>query len=136
MFDALPQTLLRYRRWVGLLAILISVLTWTSDLVGFVYECPFCRVQRTVIGLLGLLLLLSNPAHWLVRYLSAVLAVFGLAVASTQHFRGWAEIMGGKFKWGQHWYINPWMLSGFALFIIVGLLLLIWCWRRELAADR
>jgi hypothetical protein len=24
------------------------------------------------------------------------------------------------------WYINPWMLSGFALFIITALVLLIW----------
>ncbi len=135
MLDNLPQLLLRRRRWVGVLAIAIAALTWTVDLVGFVYECPFCRVQRTTIGLLGILLLLPNPAHWLVRYLSAVLAAFGLSVAATQHFRGWAQIMGGKFQWGAHWYINPWMLSGFALCIIVGLLLLIWVWRGEQSTD-
>ena len=131
MFDELPQYLLRHRRLVGLAAIAVAALTWTVDLTGLVYECPYCRSQRTVIGLLGLLLMLPNPAHWLVRYASAVFAVFGLSVAATQHFRGWARIMGGKFEWGQQWYLNSWMLSGFALCIIVGLLLLIWSWKGD-----
>lgn len=136
MFDNLPQTMLQYRRSVGLLAIVIAASTWTVDLAGLVYDCPYCRSQRTVIGLLGLLLMLPNPAHWLVRYLSAVLAVFGLSVAAAQHFRGWAKIMGGEFEWGEQWYVNAWLLSGFALFIIVGLLLLIWIWRPGEAAGR
>ena len=82
-----------------------------------------------MIGLLGLLIMLPNPGHWLVRYLSAVFAVFGLSVGATQHFRGWAKIMSGKFTWGEQWYINSWMLSGFATFIMVALVLLIWRWR-------
>ncbi|PKP81700.1 MAG: hypothetical protein CVT79_09745 [Alphaproteobacteria bacterium HGW-Alphaproteobacteria-18] len=135
MFDRLPELLLRHRRIVGGVAIAIAILTWTIDLTGLVYECPFCRSQRTVIGLLGLLFMLPNPAHWLVRYLSAVFAVFGLSVASTQHFRGWANIMSGEFSWGEQWYINPWMLSGFAIGIITGLLLLIWMWKRDHSVD-
>lgn len=130
MFDDLPDILLRHRRIVGLAAIAIAVATWAVDLAGLVYLCPYCRSQRTVIGLLGLLLLLPNPGHWLVRYLSAVFAVFGLAVGATQHFRGWAKIMSGKFNWGAQWYLNSWMLSGFAILIIVALLLLIWRWRK------
>ncbi|MDZ4370503.1 MAG: hypothetical protein U1C74_03675 [Phenylobacterium sp.] len=136
MFNDLPDILLRRRRLVGLVAIAISVLTWAVDLAGWVYLCPYCRSQRTVIGLLGVLLLVPNPAHWLVRYLSAVLAVFGLVVGATQHFRGWARIMSGKFTWGEHWYVNAWMLSGFAILIMVGLLLLIWRWQApRLDAD-
>ena len=135
MLDRLPELLLRHRRIVGGVAIAIAILTWTVDLTGLVYECPFCRSQRTVIGLLGLLLMLPNPAHWLVRYLSAVFAVFGLTAASTQHFRGWANIMSGEFKWGEHWFVNPWMLSGFAIGIITGLLLLIWTWKRDQSAG-
>lgn len=131
MFDRLPELLLQHRRIVGGVAIIIAIATWAVDLAGLVYECPFCRSQRTVIGLLGLLLMLPNPAHWLVRYLSAIFAVFGLSVASTQHFRGWARIMGGEFKWGENWYLNSWMLSGFAIGIITALLLLIWIWKRE-----
>ncbi len=131
MLDNVPQLLLRYRLLVGIAAIAISILTWAVDLTGLVYICPYCRVQRTVIGLLGILLILPNPAHWLVRYASAVFAVFGLSVAATQHFRGWTRIMGGTFEWGARWYVNAWMLSGFALLIIVALLLLIWSWREE-----
>ena len=131
MFDRFPELLLRHRGIVGSVAIAIAIITWAVDLAGLVYECPFCRTQRTVIGLLGVLLMLPNPAHWLARYLSAVFAVFGLSVASTQHFRGWANIMSGEFTWGERWYIHPWMLSGFAIGIITGLLLLIWIWKRE-----
>lgn len=128
MFNDLPDILLRHRHAVGIVAILIAIATWAVDLTDLVYACPYCRSQRTVIGLLGLLLMLPNPAHWLVRYLSAVFALFGLSVAATQHFRGWARIMGGEFAWGAEWYVNPWMLSGFAVFIITGLTLLIWRW--------
>lgn len=134
-FDNLPQLLLRHRLAVGIVAIAIAALTWAVDLTGLVYACPYCRSQRTVIGLLGLLLMLPNPAHWLIRYLSAVFAVFGLSVGATQHFQGWMRIMRGEFEWGEQWYVNAWMLSGFALFIIVGLLLLIWSWRPGPSAD-
>jgi protein-S-isoprenylcysteine O-methyltransferase Ste14 len=64
-----------------------------------------------------------------------VLAVFGLVVGSTQHFRGWARIMSGKFKWGDQWYLNSWMLSGFAILIIVALVLLIWRWKQPSKTD-
>lgn len=135
MFNDLPDLLLRRRRLVGLIAIAISLLTWAVDLAGLVYLCPYCRTQRTVIGLLGVLILLPNPAHWLVRYLTAVLAAFGLVVGSTQHFRGWARIMSGKFNWGDQWYLNSWMLSGFAILIIVALAMLIWRWKQPSKTD-
>lgn len=130
MADTLPDLLLRHRRLVGIAAIIVAAATWAVDLNGLVYECPYCRSQRTVIGLLGVLLLTPNPAHWLVRYLSAVIAVFGLSVGATQHFGGWRRIMAGEFAWGEHWYINPWLLSGFAILIITALVLLIWRWRE------
>lgn len=133
MLNDVPDLLLRHRRAVGAAAILLALLTWAVDLTGLVYQCPYCRVQRTMIGVLGLLLMLPNPAHWLVRYLSAIFALFGLAVASAQHFRGWQRIMGGEFEWGEQWYVNAWMLSGFAIFILIALLLLIWRWRPVVA---
>lgn len=118
-------------RWLGILAIVISALTWTADLTGFVYECPYCRVQRTVIGLLGVIALLPNPAHWIARYVAAVLAALGVVVGATQHFGGWRKIFSGKFELGDDWYINSFFLSGFALFIIIGLLLLFFSYRKE-----
>lgn len=111
-------------KWIGIAAILLSIATWTMDLTGVVYECAYCRSQRTVIGLLGVILLL--PRHWFTRFIATVFAMFGSVVAATQHFNGWKKIMAGKFEWGDQWYVNAWMLSGFASFIIVGLLLLLW----------
>ena len=90
MFHDLPNSLLRHRRWVALAAILLSLLTWTVDLTELVYACPYCRVQRTAIGLLGLLLLVPDPSHWLARYLSAVLAVSACRSPAPSIFRGWA----------------------------------------------
>ena len=127
--EGIPSLLLQYRLWVGLAAIALSAATWAVDWFEIVYQCPFCRAQRTVIGLLGLLLILPNPSHWIARYLSAVFSVFGLSVGATQHFRGWVRIMGGEFEWGDQWYLNSWLLSGFAIFIIVALLMLIWSYQ-------
>lgn len=130
MDDKLLNWLYANKMIVGLAAVVLSAITWTVDLTGLVYECPFCRTQRTVIGLLGILYLLPNPAHWMAKYVASVFAALGLVVGATQHFRGWVRIMNGEFEWGENWYINSWMLSGFALFIITGLVLLIWSWQK------
>ena len=61
-----------------------------------VYICPYCRTQRTVIGLLGLLLLFPNPGHWIKRYVASVISALGLTVGATQHFSGWRRIMSGE----------------------------------------
>jgi hypothetical protein len=122
----LPGVLLKHRIWFGILAILICAGTWAVDLLDLVYNCPYCRAQRTVIGLLGLLLLMPNLRFWLVRYLSAVFAIFGLVVGAMQHFGGYARMNKGEFEWGDQWFINPWLLSGFAILIITGLVMLIW----------
>ena len=75
-----------------------------------------------------LLLLLPLPAlgHWAVRWLATVLAVFGAQVASRQHFGGWSKLSAGEFALAQKWWIDPFLLSGIALFLIVGLVLLLW----------
>lgn len=112
-------------RLIGAIALLISILAWASDLTGMVYECPYCRSQRTVIGLLGIILMLPNPRYWITRYIGSVLAFFGASVAATQHFRGWARVSAGEFKFNEKIYIDSTILSGFALFIIIGLLWLL-----------
>jgi hypothetical protein len=126
LFDDVPKLLFDHRRLVGAAAIALCALTWAVDLLELVYACPYCRAQRTMIGLLGLCLMMPNLKNWLVLYLSSIFAVFGLAVAAAQHFRGWARIMAGEFEWGEQWYVNSWLLSGAALAIMVGLVMLIW----------
>ena len=126
--------LMKYRIHIAILAIVISVIAWATELAELVYICPFCRAQRTIIGMLGLLLL-ANPQHWLNRWTSSVLAVFGLVVAAMQHFKGWAKIMSSEFTWGEYWYANSWVLSGCAMFIITGLILYAWAWRPYVDAE-
>jgi len=132
----MDQTLLHWlwnnRKIVGLVAIVICIVAWALELTDLVYVCPYCRAQRTIIGILGLSLMLPNPRHWINLYLASTIAAFGFFVASYQHFAGWKKLMFGKFEWGEHWYINSWLLSGFAIFIITGLLFLIWTAPKKL----
>ena len=123
------------RRLLGLIAVAISILTWTAELTGMVYVCPYCRTQRTVIGLLGLLMVTPNPGFWISRYVGAVLAVFGLVVGSTQHFAGWRRIMKGEFVLSPKVYDDAFLLSGAAIFIITAQVLLLYAYRKPAAAE-
>lgn len=111
----------KHARWVGGVAIFISLLAWISDWTGMVYACPYCRLQRTVIGILGLFLICKAWRHWLWVYIAGVLAFLGAHVAATQHFRGWLKIHKGEFEFYQPFYIDSFLLSGCALFIISAL---------------
>ncbi len=103
----------------GLLFIAISAATWTVDLMGLVYPCPFCRAQRTAIGVLGLIILLLRVLHpFIARYLALAVGGFGFVVGATQHFAGWRRIHSGEFQLHEQWYIDPWLLSGCALLIL------------------
>ena len=75
-------------RWIKPLAwfsILVCIITWTLELSGLVHACPYCQVQRTTIGLVGVILLLPYR-NLLTDYLTLVFAVFGTSVATTQMF--------------------------------------------------
>lgn len=122
-------------RLLGLIAIVISIATWAMELSGLVYVCPYCRTQRTVIGLLGLLMLTPNPGFWISRYVGAVLGVFGLVVGSTQHFNGWRKIMKGEFVLSPKVYDDAFLLSGAAIFIITAQVLLLYAYRKAAEAD-
>ncbi|MEX0300194.1 MAG: hypothetical protein AB3N28_14065 [Kordiimonas sp.] len=112
-------------RLIGAIALIISIIAWITDLTGMVYECPYCRTQRTVIGLLGIILMLPNPRHWIPRYIGSVFGFLGAYVAANQHFRGWARVSAGEFQFNERIYIDPTILSGCALFIIIGLVWLL-----------
>ncbi len=122
-------------RLLGLIAIAISIATWTLELTGLVYVCPYCRTQRTVIGLLGLLMLTPNPGFWISRYVGAVLGVFGLVVGSTQHFAGWRRIMKGEFVLSPKVYDDAFLLSGAAIFIVTAQVLLLYAYRKPAEAE-
>ncbi|HGM6729075.1 TPA: hypothetical protein ACKQBZ_000108 [Stenotrophomonas maltophilia] len=104
----------------GALSLAISVLAWISDLTGMVYACPYCRVERTSIGLLGLVILaLPWLNRFFARYLSVAVGAFGFIVAVMQNFTyGWLLMFQGTFKIHDPWTVDPMLLSGAALVII------------------
>ena len=55
----------RHQRALGLTAIIIGAGAWGMEFAGTVYICPYCRVQRTVILLLGVIMVLPFSKHWL-----------------------------------------------------------------------
>jgi len=120
----------RHQRMLGVVAILIGAGAWGMEFAGTVYICPYCRVQRTVILLLGLVMLLPQPRHWIVRYVASVIGFLGAVVAVNQNFMGWAKISKGEFAFNEHLYIDPFLLSAGSLFIIIGQLWLILGQRR------
>ena len=93
-------------------AVLVSLLAWAVEWSGMAYVCPYCRVQRTVIGVLGLLTLFARPGGIVVPWLSYSAGAFAFVVAAMQHFNGWKRISAGDFSFNEQWYIDPWLLSG------------------------
>lgn len=123
LFDL--DTYFKYKNIIALLAIIISLVAWAVELMGAVYICPYCRVQRSVIGILGLLLISPFVHHWITKYLALVIGFFGAVVAANQHFMGWKKISAGKFSFNDNIFIDPFLLSAFALTGIVGLVFII-----------
>lgn len=115
------ETYIANVRWIGLAALVVAVVAWAVDITGLVYECPYCRVQRSVIGILGVFLMLPNPAHWIVRFLASVIGFFGGYVAAAQNFMGWRRMSAGEFAFYEQIYVDPFLLSGCALIIIAAL---------------
>jgi len=106
-------------------AVLVSLLAWAVEWSGMAYVCPYCRVQRTVIGVLGVLTLFARPGSLIVPWLSYTAGGFACVVAAMQHFNGWKRISAGDFSFNAQWYIDPWLLSGGAMLILVAQLMLV-----------
>ena len=115
----------RHQRVLGIIAIIIGAGAWGMEFVGTVYICPYCRVQRTVILLLGVIMVLPFSKHWITRYVASVMGFMGAVVAVNQNFMGWVKISKGEFVFNEQLYIDPFLLSAGSLFIIIGQLWLI-----------
>ena len=110
---------------LGLVAILIGAGAWGMEFAGTVYICPYCRVQRTVILLLGIMMILPFSHHWVMKYFASVIGFLGAVVAVNQNFMGWVKISKGEFAFNEQLYIDPFLLSSGSLFIIIGQLWLL-----------
>ena len=120
---------------LGLVAILIGAVAWGMEFSGTVYICPYCRVQRTVILLLGIMMILPFSHHWVMKYFASVIGFLGAVVAVNQNFMGWVKISKGEFAFNEQLYIDPFLLSSGSLFIIIGQLWLIVMAKGESTPD-
>ena len=120
---------------LGVLTILIGAGAWGMEFAGTVYICPYCRVQRTVILLLGIMMILPFAHHWVMKYFASVIGFLGAVVAVNQNFMGWVKISKGEFAFNEQLYIDPFLLSSGSLFIIIGQLWLLIMAKRESTAD-
>ena len=115
----------RHQRALGLIAIIIGAGAWGMEFAGTVYICPYCRVQRTVILLLGVIMVFPFSKFWISTYVASVIGFMGAVVAVNQNFLGWVKISKGEFAFNEQLYIDPFLLSAGSLFIIIGQLWLI-----------
>src|SRR5579872_2536594 len=75
---------IKYIKMCGYLAIVISLATWALDLTELVNKCAFCRTQRTIIGILGVFMILPFNTSEIIKYVSIVFGVFGTHVSCQQ----------------------------------------------------
>jgi hypothetical protein len=121
MSQALLDWMCRNLRLLGALALLVCIATWIVDLLGWVYTCPYCRVQRSAIGIAGILMMLPDPRLWWIRYGGLAVCFLGAHVAAAQLFLVFRNLTSGQPS-------NPLnlVLATGALFILVGQALLLW----------
>jgi len=119
---------------LGSLAIVIGAGAWGMEFAGTVYICPYCRVQRTVILILGIMMIVPFSHHWVIKYFASVIGFLGAVVAVNQNFMGWVKISKGEFAFNEQLYIDPFLLSSGSLFIIIGQLWLLLS-KRETTAN-
>ena len=65
------------------------------EFAGTVYICPYCRVQRTVILLLGVAMVLPFTHHWIVRYYRFSGRLFGCSGRRKSKLHGLGENLKG-----------------------------------------
>ncbi|WDD97572.1 hypothetical protein [Thalassomonas actiniarum] len=104
---------------LGAFFLVVSLLAWISDWTGLVYVCPYCRLQRTVIGILGFLMMFRGLHNIITIFIASVLGFMGAHVAAAQNFMGWLKINKGTFEFKGDIYLDPFLLSGAALFAII-----------------
>jgi hypothetical protein len=85
---------------LAILAIVACLVTWYLDIADIVIHCPYCRVQRTMIGALGVLLLLPSFFPTAQRIIALVLGFFGADISGDQMF---LSIKAGTFPTTNFW---------------------------------
>lgn len=119
--DRLRDWLCGNLRLLGLLAVIVSIVTWIVDLSGLTHVCPYCRMERSAIGIVGILMMLPDPRLWWIRYGGLVVCFLGAHVAAAQLFLVFRNLTSGQ----PSDPVNLVLATG-ALFILVGQALLLY----------
>ncbi|MHA6890033.1 hypothetical protein [Ralstonia pseudosolanacearum] len=85
-------------KFSAIASITIGIVAWTMDLTGLIYECPYCRVQRTAIGIVGLMMLTPFVKSIVVNWSARSVAGLGFVVAAQMHFLMIKDVLDGKME--------------------------------------
>ncbi len=103
----------------GLFLVVVSVVTWWMDYAGLVDPCIYCRTERTMLGVVGLVLLLDKTVlHFLV---SIYATLFGAYVSLAQVF---LHLRTGVFPNGEYTVLA---IGSTYLFIAAGVIIISRC---------
>jgi hypothetical protein len=120
--------LVEWIRFLGLAAIALSLVTWGLDLLGLVEVCPYCRVQRSAIGLLGLLMILPCM-RWGTVFLTLLIGTMGTHVSAAHLFM---HIRNETYTW----MFTGMAFAAFCIQLAQILLLLGRAWQNHLRMPR
>lgn len=82
----MEKSIFKYKKQFALFCILLSLFTWAMDFYSIVLPCPYCRVERAIIGLLGVMLLFPVNQYFLLKMLYYQLGFLGSVLSSQQFF--------------------------------------------------
>ncbi|MBK2126092.1 hypothetical protein [Fangia hongkongensis] len=106
----------QWHRIFGAFLVIVCLITWVMELYGLVGVCPYCQTQRTLLGILGILLIIDSiTLHFLI---SIFLIILGIDVACAQIF---LHIKTGSFPNGMYTLL-AW--GSAYLFLIVSLFII------------
>jgi disulfide bond formation protein DsbB len=110
------KLIIKYFWALAIIGILIASFTWYLDLSGFVNPCAYCRVQRTMIGVVSIVMLLPIRSYLtaiLQRFLGVLFVFVGASISVAQMF---LAIHDGTFP-----TYNSWLAMGALVFLFMQL---------------
>lgn len=105
---------------LGIISVFICLSTWAMDYLDIVYKCPYCQIQRTIIGVLGICTLMPMFKSYMYIFLINILAFIDMITAVNQQFFGLKLILSSEIQAViiQPIYENAFILSSFSLALI------------------
>lgn len=86
----LPVVFNRNCKKMGFILTLLSLAAWMTEWVGLVNVCPYCQVERTIIGILGIMMMLEIRP-FIANSLTVLFGFIGMQVATSQLFMHFHE---------------------------------------------